>query len=90
MSLIDKNGLSYAAEVEQFFLALKGSGLSLSGVDYDLISKWEERGVPARQLCQAISASVSELLERSGKPAHGLSLSRIESMIEGHIEESSR
>ncbi len=90
MSLIDQNNLSYLAEVEQFFLALKGAGLSLSGVDYDLISKWEERGIPARQLCHAISTGVAEFKQKHGSATQGLSLSRIEGFIEDEIGRSTR
>jgi hypothetical protein len=91
MSLIDKNNLSYLTEVEQYFLNLKGAGLSLSGVDYDLISKWEARGIPARQLCHAISASVAEFRHKHGATSvHGLSLGRIERFIEDEIEGSTR
>ena len=46
MSLIDKKNLNYLSTVEQFFLSLKDSGLSLSANDYHLIIGWEDRGVP--------------------------------------------
>ena len=51
MSLIDKKNLNYLSTVEQFFLSLKDSGLSLSASDYHLITGWEDRGVPVRLLC---------------------------------------
>ena len=43
MSFIEKHHLNYLVYVEQFFLSLKGSGLSLSANDYHLISDWERR-----------------------------------------------
>ncbi|MFQ5451789.1 MAG: hypothetical protein ACE5E9_14280 [Nitrospinaceae bacterium] len=87
MSLIGKNNLNYITTVEQFFLSLKDSGLSLSANDYHLISGWEERGVPLNVVCRAIEKSLTEHINRN--PNHPcrekVSLTTLEKSIESVI-----
>jgi len=83
MSLIEKKHLNYLTTVEQFFLGLKNSGLSLSGNDYHLISRWEERGVPVERLCRAIDRGVGKSRERNARSP--LSLTYLSEFIEEEI-----
>lgn len=89
MSLIDKKNLNYLTSVEQFFLSLKNSGLSLSASDYHLIACWEESGVPLRQLCRAIQTSYEASLARNPSPIKKFSLMGLRPMIEEEIGKAS-
>jgi hypothetical protein len=84
MSLIEENHLNYLARVEQFFLSLRDSGLSLSAADYYLISEWENRGIPIEILCGAIEKGTRQFLKsaRFGR----ISLSYLKEFIEEEIE----
>lgn len=88
MSLIEKNNLNYLSVVEQFFLSLKDSGLSLSANDYHLISQWEEQGVPVRLLCRAIEQGF--LKSRGQNPHQKISLARLKDQVEQEIEKSAQ
>ncbi|MBL10082.1 MAG: hypothetical protein CL402_06135 [Acidiferrobacteraceae bacterium] len=84
MSLIEKDNLNYLTTVEQFFLALKNSGLSLSAVDYHLINQWEERGVPVEVLCRAIEKGFNRYKETS--MGSRVSLRYFQNMVDEEIE----
>jgi len=83
MSFIEESNLNYHSHVEQFFLSLKDSGLSLSAADYHLISDWEERGIPVETLCLAIENGTSQFYKSSrfGR----ISLSYLKDFIEEEI-----
>ena len=83
MSFIEESNLNYHSQVEQFFLSLKDSGLSLSSADYYLISDWEERGIPVETLCLAIEKGTREFYKSSrfGR----ISLSYLKDFIEEEI-----
>ena len=86
MSLIEKQNLNYLTTVEQFFLSLKDSGLSLSSSDYHLIGQWEARGVPVQTLCRAIESGYEQARQQSRTPNFKTSLSRLETLIDQAIE----
>ncbi|MGV7221370.1 MAG: hypothetical protein ACQ9MH_07590 [Nitrospinales bacterium] len=90
MSLIDKKNLNYLTEVEQFFLSLKDSGLSLSANDYNLITEWEDRGVPLRLLCRSIEISYVRIIERDQSPIRRVSLAILKDMVELEIRRASK
>jgi hypothetical protein len=83
MSSIEESNLNYLAHVEQFFLSLKDSGLSLSAADYHLISDWEDRGIPVEILCVAIEKGTRQYFKSSrfGR----ISLSYLKDFIEEEI-----
>ena len=85
MSLIDKKNLNYLSSVEQFFLALKDSGLSLSANDYHLITGWEDRGVPLPLLCRAIENSYVRFTARDQSPIKRISLAGLRDLVEIEI-----
>ena len=85
MSLIDKRNLNYLTTVEQFFLSLKDSGLSLSANDYHLINQWEEQGVPLPLICRAIERGVVNARQQNRVPR--LSLTYLKEFIEQEIEQ---
>jgi len=83
MSFIEENHLDYLAYVEQFFLSLKDSGISLSTADYHLISDWENRGIPVAILCLAIEKATRNHYKSSR--FYRLSLSHLREFIEKEI-----
>ncbi len=90
MSLIDKKNLNYLSSVEQFFLSLKDSGLSLSANDYHLIIGWEERGVPLRLLCRAIETSYERFIQRDQSPVKRISLAGLKDLVEIEIRKADK
>ena len=90
MSLIEKKNLNYLTTVEQFFLSLKDSGLSLSASDYHLIGRWEERGVPVERLCRAVEMSYEKARKQDRSPHPKWSLTRLEDYIEQELERLAR
>jgi len=90
MSLIENKNLNYLTTVEQFFVSLKDSGLSLSASDYHLISGWEERGVPVERLCRAIEEGFSKAGKQERSPNPKWSLTRLEDYIEDELERTAR
>ena len=90
MSLIDKNNLNYLTTVEQYFLSLKDSGLSLSANDYHLISQWEERQVPLPVICRAIERGVTSARQQNRAQNQRLSLAYLKDFIEQEIEQAER
>ena len=85
MSLIDKKNLNYLSAVEQFFLSLKDSGISLSANDYHLINQWEEQRVPLPLICRAIERGVANARQKNR--ASRLSLVYLKEFIEQEIEQ---
>ena len=49
----------YFRAVERTFLDLRGGGLVLSPADWDLVSRWEERGIPLQVVLSGIRATFS-------------------------------
>jgi len=90
MSLIEKKNLNYLTTVEQFFLSLKDSGLSLSSSDYHLIGQWETRGVPVQALCRAIESGYGQVRQQSRTTNFTTSLSRMATLIDQEIEKAGR
>jgi hypothetical protein len=90
MSLLERDNINYLTHVEQFFLALKGSGLSLSASDYDLITQWETRGVPVQVLCRAIETVYQRAGTRSRAPVMRVSLTAMRDEVETEIGKAAR
>ena len=90
MSLIEKKNLNYLTTVEQFFLSLKDSGLSLSSSDYHLIGQWEARGVSVEALCRAIASGYEQARRQSRTPHFKTSLSRLQTAIDQEIAKAAR
>ncbi|SVB79817.1 uncharacterized protein METZ01_LOCUS232671 [marine metagenome] len=78
--------MNYFTTIEQYFLSLKGSGLTLSASDYQLIDEWESRNVPVGLVCRAIKTSYSRFGETSSKRSR-TSLVQIQALIEQEIRE---
>tara|TARA_B100000586_G_scaffold236590_1_gene187479 strand:+ start:10 stop:261 length:252 start_codon:yes stop_codon:yes gene_type:complete len=78
--------LNYFTTIEQYFLSLKGSGLTLSASDYQLIGEWESRNVPVGLVCRAIKTSYYRFGETSRK-RNKTSLIQIQALIEQEIRE---
>ena len=79
--------MNYFATVEQFFLSLKGSGLALSGNDYQLIGEWESRNIPVELICRAIENGYSRFGEQSNRQSGKTSLIQIQAVVEQEIQE---
>ena len=79
--------MNYFAIVEQFFLSLKGSGLTLSAIDYQLIDEWESRNIPVELICRAIATSYSRFGEQSNRRSEKTSLIQIQALVEQEIQE---
>jgi len=90
MSLIGKDNVNYLTQVEQFFLSLKGSGLSLSASDYQLITEWEERGVSITVLCRAIEAAWLRGKQQSREEHPRLSLTQLQDNVEQEIDKAAQ
>lgn len=86
MSYIQKSHLNYLTHVEQFFLAQKGSGLTLSAQDYHRVAVWEKEGVPLDQLCRAIEMTVQKLRREHRGGSLRLSLELLREEIEAEME----
>jgi len=76
--------------VEQFFLSLKDSGLSLSASDYHLIGRWQERDVPVERLCRAVETSYQKARKQDRSPHPKWSLTRLEDYIEQALARGAR
>lgn len=85
MSWIQNDHLNYLTTVEQFFLSLKGSGLTLSAQDYFLIRQWEARAVPVERLCRALEDSVAALRRQGVEETGRLSLQRVRDLVEAEL-----
>src|SRR5688572_9410019 len=69
MSLLPESA-SFAELVQDYFLAMRGSGLMLSALDTELLTSWAEQGVPFEVVARGISRSVEKALldARPGEP----------------------
>ncbi len=85
MSLLEEPSLNYLSTVEQFFLKLKGSGLSLSGNDYHLISAWEQEGLPLRDVCRAIERGMQRAQSQNRSVGQNVSLTYLKRFIEEEL-----
>ncbi|MGP0566326.1 MULTISPECIES: hypothetical protein [unclassified Nitrospina] len=90
MSLLERDNLNYLTHVEQFFLTLKGSGLSLSASDYDLITQWENRGVPVEVLCRAIETAWRTATRQSRSTSPRVSLTGMREQVEDELGKAAR
>jgi len=79
--------LNYFTTIEQFFLSLKGSGLTLSASDYQLIGEWESRNIPVELICRAIENGYSRFEEQSNRRSGKTSLIQIQAIVEQEIQE---
>jgi hypothetical protein len=79
--------LNYLTTVEQFFLSLKDSGLTLSASDYQLIVEWESRNIPVGLVCRAIENSYCYFLEKNNRRNGKTSLVQIQKAIEEEIQQ---
>ena len=79
--------MNYFTTIEQFFLSLKGSGLTLSASDYQLIGEWESRNIPVELICRAIENGYSRFEEQSNRRSGKTSLIRIQAVVEQEIQE---
>jgi hypothetical protein len=79
--------LNYFTTIEQFFLSLKGSGLTLSASDYQLIGEWESRNIPVELICRAIENGYSRFEEQSNRRSGKTSLIQIQAVVEQGIQE---
>ena len=79
--------MNYFTTIEQFFLSLKGSGLTLSASDYQLIVEWESRNIPVELICRAIENGYSRFEEQSNRRSGKTSLIQIQAVVEQEIQE---
>ena len=79
--------MNYFTTIEQFFLSLKGSGLTLSASDYQLIGEWESRNIPVELICRAIENGYSRFEEQSNRRSGKTSLIQIQAVVEQEIQE---
>ena len=79
--------MNYFTTIEQFFLSLKGSGLTLSASDYQLIGEWESRNIPVELICRAIENGYSRYEEQSNRRSGKTSLIQIQAVVEQEIQE---
>ena len=79
--------MNYFTTIEQFFLSLKGSGLTLSASDYQLIGEWESRNIPVELICRAIKNGYSRFEEQSNWRSGKTSLIQIQAVVEQEIQE---
>ena len=69
MSLLPESA-SFEELVQDYFLAVRGSGLMLSALDTELLTAWAEQGVPFEVVARGISRSAEKALwdARPGEP----------------------
>ena len=79
--------MNYFTTIEQFFLSLKGSGLTLSASDYQLIGEWESRNIPVELICRAIENGYSRFEEQSNRRSGKTSLIQIQAVVEQEMQE---
>ena len=78
--------MNYFRTVEQFFLSLKDSGLTLSASDYQLIEEWEERRIPVEVICRAIESGYSRLEGQRRIRCGKISLTHMQANVEQEIQ----
>ncbi|MFL5356493.1 hypothetical protein [Archangium sp.] len=69
MSLLPESA-SFEELVQDYFLAMRGSGLMLSALDAELLTSWSEQGVPFEVVARGIARSAEKALwdARPGEP----------------------
>jgi hypothetical protein len=69
MSLLPESA-SFEELVQDYFLAMRGSGLMLSALDAELLTSWAELGVPFEVVARGIARSAEKALwdSRPGEP----------------------
>lgn len=69
MSLLPESA-SFEELVQDYFLAMRGSGLMLSALDAELLTSWAEQGVPFEVVARGIARSAEKALwdARPGEP----------------------
>ena len=92
MSLLPESA-SFEELVQDFFLAVRGSGLMLSALDTELLAAWAAQGVPFEVVARGISRSAEKALwdARPGEPVlRSLRACRrqVEAEIKRHQERS--
>ncbi|HAX46471.1 MAG TPA: hypothetical protein QF772_03275 [Nitrospinaceae bacterium] len=78
--------MNYFTTIEQFFIALKGSGLALSASDYQLIEDWEKRKVPVELVCRSIESGYFKLEGQSRGRCGNISLTQLKVIVEEEIQ----
>src|SRR4051812_3963668 len=92
MSLLPESA-SFEELVQDYFLAMRGSGLMLSALDTELLTSWAEQGVPFEVVARGIARSAEKALwdARPGEPVlRSLRACRrqVEAEIKKHRERS--
>jgi len=69
MSLLPESA-SFEEQVQDYFLAIRGSGLMLSALDAALLSEWSAQGVPVEVVARGIARAAEKALwdARPGEP----------------------
>ncbi len=69
MSLLPESA-SFEELVQDYFLAMRGSGLMLSALDAELLTSWAEQGVPFEVVARGIARSAEKAMwdARPGEP----------------------
>ncbi|MFE8600276.1 hypothetical protein [Archangium violaceum] len=69
MSLLPESA-SFEELVQDYFLAIRGSGLMLSALDVELLTSWAEQGVPFEVVARGIARSAEKAMwdARPGEP----------------------
>lgn len=69
MSLLPESA-SFEELVQDYFLAMRGSGLMLDALDAELVTSWAEQGVPFEVVARGIARSAEKALwdARPGQP----------------------
>jgi hypothetical protein len=88
IDFVNTENQNYLVTIEKFFLTLKGSGLALSAIDYDLIQQWEERGIPINVVCRGIENGVEEYARQNTRQSSRMGLSYLKVFIEEEMERS--
>lgn len=72
----------YFRAVERTFLGLRGAGLVLSPADWDLVRRWEERGIPLEVVLSGIRATFSGKVRVSSRMPLGACSRAVEAALD--------
>ena len=79
--------MNYLKTIEQFFLSLKDSGLTLSSSDYQLIEEWEKRNIPIELICSEVQHAYYRLeKKRQDRRRGSISLTQLRNAVEERIQ----
>lgn len=81
------NHFSYFSEIEEAFIRRRGRHLLLSPLDWSLIEKWKEAGIPLRIVLRAVSSVFDRLEAEPGRRASVRSLSFCEDAVEAEYKQ---